>query len=93
LPVEAILNWADTHPKPLLIVDEATLAFIPVPSQAQFFLIPVENCALFKESLLPHGIMVRDCASFGLPDTIRISPRTRNENLRLFAVLKKVLGK
>ncbi|MCX6065542.1 MAG: histidinol-phosphate transaminase [Chloroflexi bacterium] len=68
------------------------LGFTPVTSQAQFFLVPVPagNATVFRQSLLPQGILVRDCASFGLPNHIRISPRTRDENLRLLEALKHV---
>jgi len=58
------------------------LGFSPVPSPTQFFLLPVGNAAQFRQNLLRHGILVRDCTSFGLPEYVRISPRTRQENQR-----------
>jgi len=61
--------------------------FSPVPSQTQFFLLPVENTTQFRQTLLRQGLLVRDCTSFGLSQHIRISPRTRPENQRLLDVL------
>lgn len=73
--------------KLFLLAELTTLGFAPLPSQTQFFLVPVGNATSFRQSLLPYGILVRDCTSFGLPEHIRISPRTRLENLRLIEVL------
>jgi histidinol-phosphate aminotransferase len=39
------------------------LGFTPVPSRTQFFLLPVGNATNFRQRLLPHGILVRDCKS------------------------------
>ncbi|WP_114905553.1 aminotransferase class I/II-fold pyridoxal phosphate-dependent enzyme [Ornithinimicrobium murale] len=33
----------------------------------------VEDAAGLRERLAPHGVLVRDCASFGLPGTVRIA--------------------
>ena len=76
--------------KHFLLEGLAALGFAPLSSGTQFFLVPVENARLFRQGLLPYGILVRDCSSFGLPAHIRISPRTRDENLRLLAALKKI---
>ncbi len=69
------------------------LGFTPVPSQTHFFLLPVHNAARFRQDLLPHGILVRDCTSFGLPEFIRISPRTRKQNQRLLNCLQQTVEK
>lgn len=55
----------------------------PVPSHTNYFLLPVRNGAQFRESLLRQGILVRDCASFGLPSYVRIATRTPEENMHL----------
>ena len=68
------------------------LGFAPVPSHTQFFLVPVANATAFRQSLLQHGILVRDCASFGLPTHVRISPRQRAENLRLLNTIKNLIS-
>jgi L-threonine-O-3-phosphate decarboxylase len=73
--------------KTFLLNGLVQLGFSPVPSQTQFFLLPVENATQFRQNLLRQGILVRDCNSFGLPQHVRISPRTRPENQRLLDVL------
>ncbi len=47
-----------------------------VPSQTHYFLVEVGNSRRFRAALLGRGIQVRDCASFGLPGYVRVSPRT-----------------
>ena len=66
-----------------------SMGLAPLPSAAPFFLARVGDGAAFRRALLPHGILVRDCASFGLPAYVRISPRRPEENERLLAVLAK----
>lgn len=64
------------------------LGYFPVPSHTHFFLVKVSNAAHLKRELLPQGILVRDCTSFGLPEHIRIATRTRDQNLRLLDCLQ-----
>lgn len=61
-----------------------------IPTRANYFLIKVGNARLLWEKLLEYKILVRDCTSFGLPEYIRIAPRTTKENKRLVAVLKEI---
>ena len=42
----------------------------PEPSDANFVLVRAPG---FRARLAPHGVLVRDCASFGLPDHVRIA--------------------
>ena len=42
----------------------------PEPSDANFVLV---RAPALRDRLAPHGILVRDCASFGLPDHVRIA--------------------
>ncbi len=63
------------------------LGFTPIPSQTHFFLLPVERGAKFRQNLLDQGFQVRDCASFGLPAYVRISPRSRKQNQSLLDCL------
>lgn len=42
----------------------------PEPSDANFVLVRAPR---LRDRLAPHGILVRDCASFGLPDHVRIA--------------------
>jgi histidinol-phosphate aminotransferase len=57
-------------------------SYKPVPSHTNYFLLPVGNGAQFRETLLQRGIIVRDCASFGLPSYVRVATRRLEENLR-----------
>jgi histidinol-phosphate aminotransferase len=68
------------------------LGLRPMPSAAPFFLVRVGDGAAFRRSLLVRRILVRDCASFGLPEYVRISPRRPEENERLLAAVGEVLG-
>lgn len=52
-------------------------------SQTQFFLVRVGDAQKFCKVLLEHGILVRDCSSFGLPEYVRISPGT-TQQCRIF---------
>ncbi len=55
-----------------------------LPSATHFFLIDVgEACPLRARLLSEHHIQVRDCASFGLPQFIRVAARTAEDNARL----------
>lgn len=67
-----------------------TLGYALVPSETHFFLIHVGNAKNFRRRLLEEGIQVRDCASFGLPEHIRIATRLPEENERLLNALRKI---
>lgn len=64
------------------------LGLKPMPSSANFLLVetghPVQELC---EKLQKADILVRDCTSFGLPTTIRIAVRTRDENRCLLEAL------
>jgi histidinol-phosphate aminotransferase len=66
------------------------LGLVAGPSRTQFFLLPVGDGTAFRARLLQKGILVRDCASFGLPGHVRISPRLRPENERLLAAVARL---
>jgi histidinol-phosphate/aromatic aminotransferase/cobyric acid decarboxylase-like protein len=55
-----------------------------------FFLMPVEDGSSFRLALLKKNILVRDAASFGLPDHVRISTRRQEDNALLLAALREV---
>ncbi len=61
-----------------------------LPSATPFFLVRVGNGAAIRLALLHKGILVRDCASFGLPEYIRICTRPPEENARLIAAFREV---
>ena len=62
-----------------------SLGLVPSPSQANFFIVKVGDAAGFRRALLRKGIIVRDCTSFGLPNYVRLAPRTIPECARLLA--------
>lgn len=65
----------------------------PLPTDANFFLVKVGDAAGLRQKLLLQGILVRDCASFGLPEYIRLAPRTLPECRRFVKTLENVLKK
>jgi histidinol-phosphate aminotransferase len=65
------------------------LGFSVVPSDAHYFLVKVGDAAACRRSLLKRGIQVRDCTSFGLPEYIRISPRSLPECEKLIDNISK----
>jgi histidinol-phosphate aminotransferase len=69
-----------------------SLGLKPLPSLVHYFLVDVANAAEFRSKLLRHGVMVRDCASFGLPEFVRIATRTPEDNQHLLAAIKKGLA-
>ena len=73
-----------------LLVGLHALGLAPVPSTTHFCLVRVGNGAACRQALLERGILVRDCASFGLPEYIRVATRRPAENARLLAALAEV---
>ncbi len=78
------------HAKKFIIKRLAHLGLEVSPSQAHFFLLKVGNATQFRQRLLQHGIVVRDCTSFGLPAYIRIAPRTSPECEKLIQTLSEI---
>ncbi len=66
------------------------IGYEPAKSATHYFLLPVENGADFRRRLLPRGIVVRDCASFGLPGHVRVATRRREENSRLIHEIQRL---
>lgn len=69
------------------------LGFSVVPSDAHYFLVKVGDAATCRRTLLKQGVMVRDCTSFGLPEYLRVSPRTLPECEKLVATMKREIEK
>jgi histidinol-phosphate aminotransferase len=67
-----------------------TLGYPSIPSHANFFIVNVGGGAVFRQRLLQRGILVRDCASFGLPEFVRIAPRCPEDNLRLLKEIQNL---
>jgi len=73
------------------LIDELSQLGLPsLPSRTNFFLVKVGDGKVFRSALLRHGILVRDCASFGLPEYVRIAPRTMPECQKLITTIKKL---
>ncbi len=74
----------------------AIRGFKPYPSDANFILIDIHDFAInskeLAERMLKHGIIIRDCASFGLENHIRIAVRKRSENRRLVKAFTAVIS-
>jgi histidinol-phosphate aminotransferase len=63
-----------------------------VPSQANFVLVKVgDGRGIFKK-LLAEGVIVRDMTSYRLPEWIRVSVGTMEQNRRFIATLRILLG-
>jgi len=64
------------------------LGLSPLPSATPFFLVPVpDGRDLRRRLLIRHGVLVRDCGSFGLPRFVRLSARPPGDAARLEAAL------
>lgn len=70
--------------------------FKPIPSDTNFILIDAGDFGINSRELtarmLKRGIIIRDCASFGLENHIRIAVRKRSENRRLIAAFSNVIA-
>jgi 5,6-dimethylbenzimidazole synthase len=58
-----------------------------LPGDANFFLLRTDDARSLREKLLRQGMVVRDCASFGLNDCVRIAARDQATNDRLVDAL------
>jgi histidinol-phosphate/aromatic aminotransferase/cobyric acid decarboxylase-like protein len=61
------------------------------PSAANFVL--VDGAAGLRDALAPHGVVVRDCSSFGLTGSVRIAVPDADGLARLDAALRRVGGR
>jgi histidinol-phosphate aminotransferase len=74
------------------LVDGLTrLGLICLPSCVNFWLVEVGDAAELRRRLLLRGILVRDCASFGLPRHIRLAARPLPECERLLQALAELV--
>jgi histidinol-phosphate aminotransferase len=76
--------------KKYLAVELAPLGFNVLPSTANFLLVEVGDGAAVRDKLMRRGLFVRDCASFGLPDCIRIGIRSIADCQRLVEGMKGI---
>ena len=76
-----------------LVVDGLTRLGLPcLPSRANFWLVEVGDAAGLRRELLRRGILLRDCASFGLPGHARIAARPLDECERLLDVVSGLVS-
>ncbi len=66
------------------------LGWTTEPSTAGFFLIHAGNALELRRKLLERRCLVRDCASFGLPSHVRVSPRHPRQNDLLLAAFAEL---
>jgi len=67
------------------------LGFKVLPSDANYFLVKVDNATEFRRFILAKGILVRDCSSFGLEEYIRVAPRTLPECRKLIRAINDIV--
>jgi len=70
-----------------LVAGLGRLDLSAVPAATHYFLLEVGQAAAFRRALLRQGLLVRDCASFGLPSYVRIATRRPPENERLLSAI------
>ena len=76
----------------LLTSSVRDLGFKAVPSEANFVMVVLpdeEHAASLTNDLLIHGVIVRPLRAFGLPQCVRISTGTDEENQRCIEALAK----
>ena len=80
--------------KKFLLETADSLGIQCAPASANFVLLRVDNASEVRMELLTrHGLCVRDCSSFGLPDYIRVGVRVMADNRRLAAALSQVMAR
>lgn len=78
--------------KAYLCAELGALGLAVSPSATNFLLVRVGDGAGVRRALLRRGLAVRDCASFGLPEYIRVAVRAREDCTRLVRALREVLA-
>lgn len=81
----AMLRLAES--KRLLVESLIEKGFRVIASDTGYFLMATADAGQLREDLLKHGLMIRDCTSFGLAGFVRIAVGTEDQNHRLVAVL------
>jgi threonine-phosphate decarboxylase len=70
--------------------------FKPYPSDTNFILIDLGGFGLgsveLTERMLKQGIIIRECASFGLKNHIRVAVHKRSENQKLIAAFTRAIA-
>jgi histidinol-phosphate aminotransferase len=71
-----------------LVAEFSSMGFKINSTRTNFFLMKVGRAKEFRAALMKQGIIARDCTSFGLPEYVRIAPRTLPECKRLVTAVK-----
>lgn len=64
-----------------------------IPSQGNFILVKVGDGKKVFDDMLARGVIVRAQGGYGLPEWIRISIGSPEENIKCLQVLRELLGK
>jgi len=71
----------------------AAIGLGPAPSSTGFLIVRTGDARGVRRRLLArHRIVVRDCASFGLPEHIRLAARAAPDRERVIAALRQELA-
>lgn len=70
----------------------ASLELTWIPSKGNFLAVRCPHAAAINQALLERGVIVRPLQGYGLPDFLRISVGTTEENARFLAVLSDILA-
>lgn len=76
--------------KQFFIDELQRLSLTVLPSKTNFFLVKVGDGQALRTALLRHGILVRDCASFGLPEYVRLAARTIPDCRKFITTIQKL---
>ncbi len=63
-----------------------------IPSGGNFVAFRVRDAAVVNQKLLAEGVIVRPIAGYGLPDWLRVTIGTAQENARFIEALERVLA-
>jgi histidinol-phosphate aminotransferase len=75
-----------------LVRELQSMGFRTIPTGTNFFIFRVENACFFQKQLLEKGFLVRDCTSFGLPDYVRVAPRSKDDCRKLIKAIAETAG-
>ena len=81
---------AVSRSKKYLSAELTALGLEVTRSEANFLLVKVGDAPKWRSLLLPEGVVVRDCTSFGLPEYIRVGIRSMADCQRLAAAMSEV---
>jgi histidinol-phosphate aminotransferase len=83
-----------TAERPFLYRGFADLDLTYVPSQTNFVLLTnlPRDVKMINEGMLKRGVIIRPMNGFGMPDAIRVTIGTHEQNEKMLNTLRQVLG-